>query len=191
MRSGQRLWLAVTRLLLQPIVARTQEETVMAEESKPTVTMRIRVGDNELEVSGPSDFVERKIADFAQQQKELAQPAGANAVGDRATREGHAASGKKMALAQLLKKLGLKTEVDRVLAAGHYLEASEGVESFTAAEVSSAIRNAKNPPPRNANDAINQNIRKGLMMSAGDKDGKMAFVLTTDGEEKIASMLNE
>jgi hypothetical protein len=163
----------------------------MPRESKPNVTMRIRVGDDELEVSGPSDFVEKKIAEFVQQQKQLVQPARTGATGDPASSEGTATTGKKMALAQFFRKLGLRTEVDRVLAAGYYLETSGGAESFTAAEVGEAIRKAKNPPPKNPNDSINQNIKKGLMMSAGDKEGKMAFVLTTDGEERIAGLLNQ
>jgi hypothetical protein len=163
----------------------------MPEKSKPNVTMRIRVGDNELEVSGPSDFVEKKIAEFVQQQEQLVQPAHTGTVGDRASSERIAPPGKKMALAQFFRKLGLRTDVDRVLAAGYYLETSGGAESFTAAEVAAAIRKAKNPPPKNPNDSINQNIKKGLMMSAGDKDAKMAFVLTTDGEEKIADLLNQ
>ena len=169
----------------------TEEEIAMPEKSKPNVTMRIRIGDNELEVSGPSDFVDKRIAEFVQQQKQPVQPAQAGTAGNHASSEGIAPPGKKMALAQFFRKLGLRTDVDRVLAAGYYLETSGGAESFTAAEVSHAIRKAKNPLPRNPNDSINQNIKKGLMMSAGDKEGKMAFVLTTDGEDRIANLLNQ
>jgi hypothetical protein len=34
------------------------------ENKKDSVTMRVRVGDSELEITGPADFVERKIAEF-------------------------------------------------------------------------------------------------------------------------------
>jgi hypothetical protein len=34
------------------------------ENEKASVTMRVRVGDSELEITGPADFVERKIAEF-------------------------------------------------------------------------------------------------------------------------------
>jgi len=86
----------------------------------------------------------------------------------------------------------LKTDVDRTLAAGYFLEKHKGYENFTASEVSGTIRvDAKRTPPRNPHDMINSNIRKGLIMSAGDKDGKRAFVLTSDGEDAINEMFTE
>jgi hypothetical protein len=36
----------------------------MAKEIKSVVTMRVRIGDSELEVSGRKDFVEEKIEQF-------------------------------------------------------------------------------------------------------------------------------
>jgi predicted metal-dependent hydrolase len=36
----------------------------MANRTCEAVTMRVRVGDREIEVTGPSDFVEKKIAEF-------------------------------------------------------------------------------------------------------------------------------
>jgi len=50
------------------------------------------------------------------------------------------------------------------------------------------IREARVQPPRNPNDSVNQNIRKGLLMTAGNKDNKMAFVLTSDGEAAVEDM---
>ena len=63
------------------------------------------------------------------------------------------------------------------------------MESITASEVRDVIREAKVPPPENVNDAINQNIRKGFMMSAGNKDSRIAFVLTSDGEEAASELI--
>lgn len=94
-----------------------------------------------------------------------------------------------MSPAQLLNKLKPKTDVDRVLAAGFYLEKHSRQENFTANEIAILLRNAKRPPPKNPNDAVNQNIRKGLMMPAGDREGIMAFVLTSDGETEINERL--
>jgi len=162
----------------------------MAGKQKPTVTMRVRLGDTEMEVTGPSDFVQEKIDAFLKQQ-----PASQAAAGSRGTAPAAqpdvAGARKKLSLAQFFRKLALRSDVDRALAAGYYLESSEEKETFTAAEVRDAIRAAKIVPPRNPSDSIAQNIRKGLMMSAGDKEGKMAFVLTTDGEEVIDALLNK
>jgi len=100
-------------------------------------------------------------------------------------------STKKISVSQFFRKLGTRTDVDRTLAAGYYLEKHENCESFTAAETKEIIRSSKRTPPKNPNDLINANIRKGLIMAAGDKDGKRAFVLTTDGEDAINEMFNE
>jgi hypothetical protein len=96
-----------------------------------------------------------------------------------------------MSAAQFFKKYSPKTDNERVLVAGFYLEQVANLDNFTASEVREQIKNAKRQPPTNVNDAINQNIKKGLLMSAGDRDNKMAFVLTTDGEDRVREMLAE
>lgn len=83
----------------------------------------------------------------------------------------------------------MKSDVGRVLIAGYYLEIVQEMQSFTALEIKDAIRGAKVSPPSNSSDAIAKNIKKGLMMQAGDKDGKMAYVLTTDGTEFVAEQI--
>jgi hypothetical protein len=95
-----------------------------------------------------------------------------------------------MSVAQFFKKISPKTDIDRVLAAGFFLEKFKNQDGFTASEISDTVRGAKIPPPSNTNDSINKNIKKGYMMPSGDKEGKMAFVLTSDGEETIVELLN-
>lgn len=165
----------------------------MAEKEQPSVTMRVRIGDHELEVTGPIDFVEKKIAEFNEQQK--ATPS--IGTGQRAHKSKSQEPldlmkpDKGMSAAQFFKNVSPKSDVDRVLVAGYYLEKFKGEEKFTAAELSELIRTqAKKQPPKNPNHTVNQNIRKGYMMGAGDKDGKMAVVLTSDGEEAIEALLN-
>jgi len=163
----------------------------MTEKQNPNVTMRVRIGNNELEVSGPKTFVEKKISEFIDKQKELGL---VNTITNKplGSTKNVASETKKMSGAQFFRQLSLKTDVDRTLAAGYYLERHKGYESFTASEVSEIIRkDAKRTPPRNPNDTINSNIRKGMIMAAGDKDGKNAFVLTSDGEDEINEMLNQ
>jgi hypothetical protein len=163
----------------------------MAAKKTPNVTMRVRMGENELEVSGPSDFVEKKIADFVQLNKVCAVPTPASPIPPAARVPQQTVAGKKtLSPAQFFKKANPRTDVDRVLAAGYYLEVFQQMDNFTAVEVRDAIhKEAKTPPPKNPNDAINKNIKKGYMMGAGDKDGKMAFVLTSDGEESIRALI--
>ena len=151
-----------------------------------SVSMRVRIGDNELEVTGPESFVESKINEFVKGQKERSEriPSAHRASPDAGSAIA-GVSGKKMSIAQFFKSASPKSDVDRTLVAGYYLEKYENAESFTAAEIRETIRKAKINPPKNTSDTIARNIRKGLMMSAGDKEGKMAFVLTTDGEDGV------
>ncbi|HHT9133412.1 MAG TPA: hypothetical protein ACFYD2_00785 [Candidatus Avalokitesvara rifleensis] len=161
----------------------------MAKKEAESVSMRVRVGENELEVTGPCDFVEKKIAEFLEQQKSVHTVSTTKSA--RPATQTLAKPTKEMSAAQFFKKVSPKNDVDRTLAAGYFLEKFRNVENFTAADVAHIIRSdAKTPPPKNPNDAVNKNIRKGSMMSAGDKDGKMAFVLTSDGEEAIEALLN-
>ncbi len=152
------------------------------------VTIRVRVGDSEIEVTGPKSYVEKKIGEFLK-------TAPATSRTRTAPRSGHAAEpqvkAKGMSAAQFFNKCNPKTDNDRVLVAGFYLEQAKNLQNFTASEVRDQIRDAKRKPPTNVNDAINQNIKKGLLMSAGDRDNKRAFVLTTDGEDRVREMLAE
>lgn len=161
----------------------------MTEKEQASVTMRVRVGDNELEVTGPIDFVEKKIAEFREQQKtthSLSPTPGHIPPLTQVSSKSH----KGTSAAQFFKKILPQSHADRFLAAGYYLEKIENKEKFTVAELSEIVRSgAKKPLPKNPNDVVNGNIRKGLMMAAGDKDGKMAFVLTSDGEEAIEALL--
>lgn len=161
----------------------------MAKKESMNVTMRVRIGENELEITGPSDFVEKKIAEFLEKQKSVSATSTQSSPPQFPALPGIKV-GKGMSVAQFFRKVSSKSDVDRALAAGYFLEKFENVENFTASEIRETIRKAKIPPPKNPSDSISKNIKKGFMMTAGDKEGKMAFVLTTDGEEAIASFLN-
>jgi hypothetical protein len=156
------------------------------------VTMRVRIGESEIEVTGPSDFVEKKIAEFVEKQKP------GSVSSSPSPTKGITSSGievaqtlpKGMSVAQFFKKVSPRTDLDRVLAAGYFLEKFKNQDSFTASEVKDTIRGAKISPPVNPSDSISKNIKKGYIMPSGDKEGKMAFVLTSDGEDTVAELLN-
>lgn len=162
----------------------------MAKKENSNVTMRIRVGDQELEVSGPKKFVEEQIAGFLEKQKTMVKGESGR-LSSQQTPISPRSTGKKLSVAQFFRKLTTKSDVDRALAAGYYLEKYNNLESFTASEITQMVRDAKIVPPKNANDSINLNIKKGLIMPAGDKDARRAFVLTSDGEDAINAMLKE
>ncbi len=156
-----------------------------------SITMRARQGDTELEITGPADYVEARISRFLESNP-VSKTKAKQASQERAIAPSSAtAIGKKISLSQFLRSLSMKTAVDKVLAAGYYLEKHEDRQNYTAADIRQALREGKSQPPANINDAINKNIRKGLMMTAGDKEGNICFVLTSDGEDAIEKMASE
>jgi predicted metal-dependent hydrolase len=158
----------------------------MVRSDSGTVTIRVRVGDSEIEVTGPKAYVEKKIDAFLKAPPSAIQQHPAHVTSQAvSTAE---PTGKKISPAQFFKKCNPKTDVDRVLVAGSYLEQIRDARDFTAAEVRDIIKEAKWPPPINVNDAINRNIKKGFLMSAGDRENKRAFVLTSDGEELVKDL---
>lgn len=162
----------------------------MAKKELESVTMRVRIGEHELEVTGPSDYVENKIEEFLKKQKSVS-VIGTGKSYPQPSTQTSPKSTKDISVAQFFRKRLLQSHADRFLAAGYYLEKNKNEEKFTASELAKIVQSgAKKPLPRNPNDVVNGNIRKGLMMAAGDKDGKMAFVLTSDGEEAIEALLN-
>jgi hypothetical protein len=149
------------------------------------VTMRVRVGDAEIEVSGPPAFVKAEIKEFLERT-----PAPTNSVVTPvASAAGAEQKSKPKSPAQFFKMSNPRSDVDRTLVGAYFLEKYRDVQNESASEIRDVIKEAKVPPPRNINDSVNQNIRKGLMMMAGDREKKMVFVVTTDGEAAVEQMM--
>jgi hypothetical protein len=157
----------------------------MAKKGGADVTMRVRVGDAEFEVTGPQSFVKKEIKEFLERTHggppQVPQQTG--------TSPSTSEKAKAKSLNQLLKTANPKSDIDRTLVAAFYLERFRDYQNATAAEIRDAIKEARVPPPANVSDAINKNIRKGLMMNAGERENKLVFVLTTDGEAAAEQML--
>ena len=75
--------------------------------------------------------------------------------------------------------------VQKTLFLGNYLEKHKGMDSFTVDDLRNAFRAAREPSPSNINDAINKNMRKGLLMETVSKENKKAWVLTATGEKIV------
>lgn len=97
-------------------------------------------------------------------------------------------TGKKLSVKEFLISKKPKTDIDKTLIIGYYLENSDNCLPFNAKDIENGFRNAKETSPKNVNDVINKNIRKGFMMEAKEKkDGKMAWELTNLGEQCVVS----
>ncbi len=86
----------------------------------------------------------------------------------------------------------LSTANDRTLALGYYVEQLSGQGYFSADDIKTAYRSAKQPGPKNINDTINKNIIKGFMMESGLADQPVkTWVLTASGEEYVEKELQQ
>lgn len=93
---------------------------------------------------------------------------------------------KKISAKEFLITKKLKTETQKVLALGYYLEHIGSTESFNTADLEAIFRSARERLPKNINDAVNKNIARGFLMDVTEKkDNKKAWVLTATGEKFV------
>lgn len=95
---------------------------------------------------------------------------------------------KKLSISEFLLSKEPKSEMEKTLAIGYYLEKFEGFTSFNAKDLEVGFRKAKERPPKNVNYEVIRNVRKGYMMEAEDtKDNRKAWYLTNSGEKYVGS----
>jgi hypothetical protein len=134
------------------------------------VTVKLTIGTFGVEVTGPSDYVDKKIEELAGRFLSSWKSSGAT--------EGRAAEpvrepGKQISPAEFLKKRGAKNQSDRALMLAYYLEKFKNVSNFTSTELQD-IGKAVRDPFGNISDVVAKLTSRGLMMSAGDKEGQRA-----------------
>lgn len=95
---------------------------------------------------------------------------------------------KPTSIREFLLASGARSDVEKTLFAGHFLEKIGRQASFNVDDLRNAFAQAKEPRPANLNDAVNKNVQKGLMMNAPErKAGMKAWVLTNSGESFVES----
>jgi hypothetical protein len=148
------------------------------------VTIKLTIGNVAVEVTGPSAYADKKfdklVEQFLTSRKTLTPE---NSAPIAALDKG----GKKTSAAEFLKKSTARNQFDRAMLLGYYTEKS-GASSFTSGELVRLGKETKQPFT-NASDAIAKLSGRGLMMSAGDKDGARAYALTASGEAYVEAML--
>jgi len=98
---------------------------------------------------------------------------------------------KKMSAKEFILTKELKSEIQKVLAIGYFLEHLEGMTSFNVMDLEVAFRAAKEKLPKNMNDAVNKNIGHGFLMEAEEKkESKKAWYLTSTGERQVEKELS-
>ncbi len=93
---------------------------------------------------------------------------------------------KKISMKEFLIEKAPKSDVQKTLCIGYFLEKYGGHISFNLNDIEEGFRQAKEPVPGNINDKVNKNIRQGLIMDAKEKkDSKKAWSLTRTGETQV------
>jgi len=93
---------------------------------------------------------------------------------------------KKISIKEFILSKNLSGDVEKVLAMGYYLEKNEKAKSFNISDLGRLFISAKEKLPKNINDKVNMNIKKGHVMEVQEKkDGKKAWVLTATGETYV------
>jgi hypothetical protein len=148
------------------------------------VTVKLTIGSVSVEVTGPSKYVDKKFEQLvtrflSSRSTAISEPRTTSATLEK--------GGKRTSAAEFLKKSTAKNQFDRAFLLGYYLETS-GASSFTSGELGRLGKETKQPFA-NASDAVAKLSGRGLMMSAGDKEGTRAYALTASGEAYVEAML--
>lgn len=99
---------------------------------------------------------------------------------------------KKVSAKEFLITKKFKSEAQRTLVLGYYLEHMEDMPSFNISDLAAIFQSAREKRPANMNDAVNRNVARGLLMEAtGKKDSKKVWILTSTGEKYVEEELNK
>ncbi len=151
----------------------------------PDITIKLTIGAFSVEVSGPQEYAEKKLQELVAQYLSSTR---ASAAEPRTAPISLEPGGKKLAPSEFLRKVSPKNQPDRALVLAYYLEKVDGQSSFTTGELADKAREAKSPFG-NVSDVVGKLAARGLMMSAGEKEGQRAYALTASGEEYVESMV--
>ena len=149
------------------------------------VTIKLTVGTFSVEVAGEQAYVDAKFEELVSR---FLSSRRVQAVESSSFAAPEQDGGKKTSAAEFLKRGNFKNQSDRALGLGFYLEKFERRTSFTSTELAQLGKETKQPFA-NASDSVAKLTSRGLMMSAGDKDGQRAYALTASGETYVEGLL--
>jgi hypothetical protein len=154
------------------------------------VTVKLSVGNFSVEVSGEEAYVDKKVEELVSRFLSWKPtPTSVEFVANAADAGGaKTAGGKKLSAGEFVKQSGVKNQIDRALVLGYYLEKYDNVASFTSGDLNEMGKTVKQPFA-NASDVVAKLTGRGMMMSAGDKEGHRAYSLTASGEAFVETLM--
>jgi hypothetical protein len=155
----------------------------------PDVTVKLTLGTFSTEITGPSDYVDKKLDELIN--RFLVGSKSSVPEVPAATTVASAHGGKELSPAEFIKKVNPHNQVDTGLLLGYYLEKTRNMSSFTSTELSDLGKEIRRPFT-NSSDIVAKLTSRGLIMSAGGKGGKegqRAYALTATGEQYVESLI--
>jgi len=153
----------------------------------PDVSVKVTIGAVTVEASGPQEYVDNKIEELIERFLKSAVLPSTSASTPKPFTPVLAEGGKKLSVREFIDSISHQNQIDRALAVGYYLEKYENLQNFTTKELLEFTKSAKYPVG-NISEIVSRLVGRGLMMSAGEKDGARAYSLTASGESTIQSM---
>ena len=95
-----------------------------------------------------------------------------------------------LSVTEYILQLKPSSDVDRTLVFASFLEEYRNLASFTSDDIASLFMEARIKKPANVPDKIGKNISKGLLMPAGEIDGKKTWKLTMTGQAYVKELKN-
>jgi predicted transcriptional regulator len=149
---------------------------------------------NELELEGSVDFIERMLKKYEKNVFSYNIPASGIPSSENfgtPTITQSKPAGKSLSVAEFIRTLGLKKHTDIVLAFAYYVEEYNGVKAFTPADINNCYYESK-MDSSNTSQMLIQLTRRGHIMLAkqsGENKGKKAYTITNTGIDFIKEIL--
>jgi len=90
---------------------------------------------------------------------------------------------------ELFASMGWKTDLDKVVLAGYFLEHHSGADRFNVNDIRTCLISAKVPSPKNLALALLKSVQRGWLMETPErKDEMKAYLLTQSGERRAQEL---
>ena len=102
-----------------------------------------------------------------------------------------AASVRNLSPTEYILRLKPTSDVERTIVFANFLEEYRHLPSFNSDDIGNLFVEARMKKPANVADKIGKNASKGLLMPAGDVDGKKTWKLTLSGQAYMKELEND
>lgn len=148
--------------------------------------IKVRVGDDEIELEGDSKFIEVQLAKFYEKvagRTKSSATLPARSPESVQTRVKAATPVKDLSPAEFLRRASPKGGTEQLLALGHYLEQNRGAKDFSQQEVKALCGEAK------LKDLHGQYFVLGVQQGLLRSTTKGRYALTLTGEDAVSKLL--